>query len=291
VKKIDLKSAVASKTAPIAAQLTLQELVESYCSITHTPDPYSLRKWVEAFGDQSAWSIDTYELDIAGEAMIEAGYSPSTVNRNFSLLGQVYRWAKKSRITPKGFVSPTLHLTRYEEPIREVKLSDAELDRILCACRIVADRRFEVLVRLLAESGARLSEVVKRSWDDIDLDRREIIVERTKNKVSRVLHFSEQTAQLMKRVWSRREGMLFESVRSAGKATNYRKSWEKVRLSVGLPNLRMHDLRHHRAKQLLACGTTIGVASQVLGHSSLILQRRYGHLETHTTKQAIEQSW
>lgn len=291
MKKIDLKSAIAAKAAPASVELTLFELVDTYCAATQAADPYSFRKWVDAFGDQSAWHLDALQLDLAGEAMIDAGYSPSTVNRNFSLLGQMYRWAKKARITPKGFISPTLHLTRYDEPIREVKLSEEQLNRVLSACRLVKDRRFEVLIRLLAESGARLSEISERTWSDVDIGRREILVERTKTGVSRVLHFSEQTAQLMRRVWSEREGMLFESTRSPSKPTNYRKSWKLVTSVAGVPDLRLHDLRHHRAKQLLAKGVTIGVASQALGHSSLILQRRYGHLETDTTKRAIERSW
>ena len=85
--------------------------------------------------------------------------------------------------------------------------------------------------------------------------------------------------------------MLFASTRAPSKPTNYRKSWKQITEAAGVPNLRLHDLRHHRAKQLLAAGVTIGVASQALGHSSLILQRRYGHLESKTTKQALELSW
>lgn len=294
MKKIDLKAAVQQKAEPtIVPDLTFSELVRAFCASNLNVDIYSLRKWTDAFGDESAWGIESSKLDMAGEAMLDAGYKASTVNRNLSLIGSMYRWAKKRRMTPAGFISPTLHLTRYEEAVREVKLSADQLQRILDATHQIKDRRFSVLIHILAESGARLSEVAERHWRDVDLDRCEILVERTKTGVSRVLHFSEQTAQLMRRIWPQRQPdcLLFASVRSPGKPTNYRKSWKQVTEAAGIPGLRLHDLRHYRAKELLASGVTIGVASQALGHSSLILQRRYGHLETHTTKSALERSW
>ena len=85
--------------------------------------------------------------------------------------------------------------------------------------------------------------------------------------------------------------LLFESRRRPGQPTDYRRQWYELTAAIGRPDLHMHDLRHHRAAELLKAGNTIAVAAQVLGHSSLILQRRYGHLETATLRAATEASW
>ena len=53
----------------------------------------------------------------------------------------------------------------------------------------------------------------------------------------------------------------------------------------------MNDLRHHRAKLLLESGSTLAVASQTIGNSSLILYRRYGHLEFQAMQAAAKASW
>ena len=103
----------------------------------------------------------------------------------------------------------------------------------------------------------------------------------TKTDRPRVLFFTDSTADLMRRSWTRREpeALLFEG-RMPGVPIRYRAAWCELVDGIGRPDLHMHDLRHVAAQRLLKGGVTVGVASQILGHSSNILQRRYGHLET-----------
>jgi integrase len=157
----------------------------------------------------------------------------------------------------------------------------------------VKDRRFQVLIRLLAETGARKSEVDERKWKDIDLNACSIEVLNTKTGKPRMLFFSGHTAQLMQRVWSDKssEKMLFESTRAPGAVVNFKKQWNKLTSAIGRVDLRLHDLRHYRAKLLIESGSTVAVAAQALGHSSLILHRRYGHMESKAVQSAVQTSW
>jgi integrase len=275
--------------------LTFGELCRAFLAGRLDGSDCQLRKWSEQFGDMNAWAITKEQLDAAGTALIAAGFKESTVNRNMASLGSVYRWAKKRGLPPRGFASPTLALIRYEETPKAVFLTDKELEALLDACLGVKDRRFEALIRLLAETGARRGEVLDRLWGECDLDRREIAVGRTKTGTARILHFSEATATLMRRAWQepeREPGMLmFASRRRPGQPIEFKRHWRYVTATIGRPDLRLHDLRHHRAKKLIASGVPIAVASQALGHSSLILHRRYGHLDNSHLKQAVETSW
>ena len=114
----------------------------------------------------------------------------------------------------------------------------------------------------------------------------------TKNGTPRVLFFSEQTAQLLKRVYAKRipEKLLFEG-RVPGQPISFRRIWGVITKEVGLPDLHMHDVRHAAAASLLRAGVTLGVAAQVLGHDPALLARRYGHLETASLKLAQEAAW
>lgn len=293
-KRIDLRAAL--EASPITQEnhnLTFGELARAYLATHYNGADMQMRKWLDLLGNRSAWSITADELARAGLAMLENGYSPSTVNRNLSQIGSIYRWAKRKMLIPVGFISPTLSQHRYPEPIRRVSLSDSEIKRILDGASGFKDRRFAVLVRILIETGARRGEVCERQWSDIDLDSCCIEVLETKTGKPRMLFFSQETAALMRRVWPIREpdALLFGSTRSPGSIVTFKKSWDKLTQAIGRPDLRLHDLRHYRAKLLIESGVTVAVAAQALGHSSLILHRRYGHLESGTISNAVRSSW
>lgn len=51
--------------------------------------------------------------------------------------------------------------------------------------------------------------------------------------------------------------------------------WDKVRKEAGLADLRMHDLRHTFASNLVNSGQSIYVVSKLLGHTQLKTTARY----------------
>lgn len=291
-KKIDLAAALAASETHAGQALTLGELVEAWSLVTLDGSDTRLRKWVAAFGARSAWDISAEELDTAAQALRHHGYSAAAVNRDLSALGSAYRWAKARRLTPRGFRSPTLDVARAAEPIRRVELTHEQIDRLRARARAFQDRRFGVFVELLVDTGARKSEILERRWRDVDLERGEIHCATTKTGVPRILHFRPETADLIRRVFPKRlpDALVFEG-RVPGQPVSFRKAWTTAVAEVDLAGLHMHDIRHAVAARLLRSGVTLAVAAQVLGHSSQILSRRYGHLETATLRQAQEQQW
>jgi integrase len=291
-KKIDLAAALAAPQEQPVQALSLAELVRAHALVTLDGSDTRLRKWVAVFGHLSAWDITPEQLEDAAQAMLTHGYKPSAVNRDLSALGSAYRWAKAKRLTPRGFRSPTLGVARTEEGIRRVDVASEQLVALRARAIAFSDRRFGMFVSLLIDTGARKSELLDRRWSEIDLQRREILCPTTKTGVPRVLHFREETAQLIQRVCPKRveEKLMFEG-RVPGQPISFRKAWTTAVADIGLSGLRMHDVRHAAAAGLLRAGVTLGVAAQVLGHSPQVLARRYGHLETAALRQAQEQAW
>jgi integrase len=285
--RLDLRAAAqAANSDQEAPKMSFGDLCRAYMATVFDGADYKLRKWLDAFDTMSAWKLERAQLEGCRDAMIEAGYKPSTVNRDLSQIGTVYRWAQKRRLTPRGFKSPTRDIARLKEDIRIVHLSDAETKKLLAGAIANSDRRFQVYVRLLHETGARTSEILLRRWRDVDLERGQILAAVTKTR-PRTLFFTQKTADLMRRNWPKRnpDDLLFEG-RILGCPINYKASWEKLVNAIGRADLTQHDLRHVAAQRLLKGGVTIGVASQVLGHSSTVLQARYGHLETEALRDA-----
>lgn len=291
-KGINLAEAVKAAPQESGSQLTLAELAHAHAIAVCDGSDLRLRKWIDAYGYLSAWLLSSEQIEAAAQAMIDHGYSPSTVNRDIGTIGSVYKWAKLKRLSPRGFRSPSIGVRRYEEKIRRVHVEREQLDQLRTRSMAFSDMRFACFVALLIDTGARKSELLERTWSDVDLDKREILAPTTKNGTPRVLFFSEQTAQLLKRVYAKRipEKLLFEG-RVPGQPISFRRIWGVITKEVGLPDLHMHDVRHAAAASLLRAGVTLGVAAQVLGHDPALLARRYGHLETASLKLAQEAAW
>jgi len=62
--------------------------------------------------------------------------------------------------------------------------------------------------------------------------------------------------------------------------TGFYNSWNAARRSVGLNDLRVHDLRHSYASALVNQGHTLYDTQRLLGHSSSRMTERYAHLVT-----------
>lgn len=277
-------------------ELTLTELATAFCTAHADESDLRLRKWLQAFGNLSAWAITSEQLEAAAQAMRQAGYKNATVNRDLSTLGSLYRWARQRRLSPRGFRSPTLGVQRFEEAIRRVHIEAADLQRLRAGALGFADRRFGVFVSLLIETGARKSELLERRWREVDLQKRQILAPTTKNGSARLLFFSEETQKLIERVYAKRSSQpgpdeqLFGG-RVPNQPVSYRRAWKVLTTQAGLPDLHMHDVRHAAAANLLRAGVTLGVAAQVLGHDPAVLARRYGHLESAALRQAQHAAW
>ncbi|MCX7074152.1 MAG: site-specific integrase [Methylococcales bacterium] len=55
-------------------------------------------------------------------------------------------------------------------------------------------------------------------------------------------------------------------------------SWNTARKAAGMPELRMHDLRHSFASFLVNAGRSLYEVQNILGHSQLNTTQRYAHL-------------
>lgn len=289
---IDLADAVRGVGENQPQALTLEELVRAYDAQACAAESYRLRKWLDAIGHYPAWAITTEQLSAAAQAMVDAGYKPSSPNRDLSSLGSIYRWAAERRICPKGFRSPTLAAKRFKEDIRRIYVSDEEVTALRRLSLAYRDKRFGVFVNLLLDTGARKSELYQRRWHEVDLQEREILLPTSKNGHPRTLHFSEATGRLIQRVFPNRpnDELIWEGL-ARNQPISYRAAWKRLVKDIGRPELHIHDSRHIVAAGMLRNGVSLPVAAQAIGNSPAVLAARYGHLETQTLRKAVSALW
>ena len=64
--------------------------------------------------------------------------------------------------------------------------------------------------------------------------------------------------------------------------------WDKIRKQAGIPDVRLHDLRHNYASLLVNHGRSLYEVQKLLGHADISTTQRYAHLSQDTLKDATE---
>lgn len=133
-------------------------------------------------------------------------------------------------------------------------------------------------IRLLIITGARLSEILTLQWSFVDFERRMLLLPDSKTG-SKPIMLNLQCIEVLKSIpriancpWvitGHLEGEHLKALQPA---------WEKVRRAAGIPDVRIHDLRHSFASFAVMSGGTLPVIGKLLGHNTPITTARYAHL-------------
>lgn len=210
--------------------------------------------------------------------------SPATVVRYMAVLSHAFTIAIKEW----GWIedSPLRKVTKPREPRGRVRfLDNDERVKLLQICKESSNSYLYTIVVLALSTGMRQSEILNLKWSDVDLDKNRIILYETKNgeirQVAIAGHALEMIQQLDK--LRRIDTHLIFPGKFSKKPIDIRSAWETAIKKANISNFRFHDLRHSCASYLAMNGASLAEISEVLGHKTLAMVKRYSHLsDTHT---------
>jgi integrase len=70
----------------------------------------------------------------------------------------------------------------------------------------------------------------------------------------------------------------------------FKRPWQTLREAAGIPDVRIHDLRHTFASVLAGQGMSLPVIGRLLGHTQTATTARYAHLEDEVLRDAAERA-
>ena len=142
------------------------------------------------------------------------------------------------------------------------------------------DRPEAFAIRLLLLTGARKSEVLKARWEHVRLDLRLHIVPLSKSGKPRHIPLSDEAITVIRSI-PRQQGTpwLFPGHAPGKPLSDLYLFWNRLRRSIGLADVRIHDLRHTFASFLVNAGHSLYEVQKLLGHSDPRTTMRYAHLE------------
>ena len=207
--------------------------------------------------------------------------SPSTVNRYMASLSRPFSVGMKEW----GWVedSPFRKISTLREPRGRVRCLDEEdRKRLLEACK-ERSRLLYAIVVIALSTGARKNEIMTLKWPQVDLTQGLITLHETKNNERRSVPLLGHALDLVRELAKVRRldtDLLFPSHKDPNKPLSINTIWKRAVKNAELVDFRFHDTRHCAASYLLMSGATLAELSDLLGHKTLQMVKKYSHMTT-----------
>lgn len=222
------------------------------------------------------------DVKIFHESMRETPYA---ANRALAILRAILSYAAEDcEAIP---ANPASKIKRFKERARECRLTAEEMGKIVTAIAAEEARggySLDVLgaIRFLLFSGLRRNEALGLRWEWVDTDRKVVHFPESASKGgSRTLVLTPTLLGILAAQEKRRGPSnlcVFPGERADGMIGCIYGAWGVVRTAAGLPNLRLHDLRHNVATQGALLNLTAPMLKALMGHRDMQTTQRYIHV-------------
>lgn len=283
-----------TKTQELSGKFTLSDALDRYertvspTKRASTQDRESVRiKQVRSFFGRYGIAAVTPELVARyRDRRLNAGKSSNTVRLELALLGHLYTTA----IREWGFSTlrnPVALITKPSPgPGRTRRLTQDEETRLLEACRTHSNPMLAWIVETALCTGMRQGEVLTLRIGQVDMGRRVIRLEQTKNGTHRTVPLSRRAMAALEMALKNpirpptTDLVFFGEPGKDGVRRPYviGKIWQQALVRAGIRDLHFHDLRHEAASRLVERGLSDQEVAAITGHKSMQMLKRYTHL-------------
>lgn len=206
-------------------------------------------------------------------------HKPGSTNRVIILCRYVFNCALKWE-TAGVSRNPTQGIDLFpENNQRERYLKAEEAQRLFKALEESAGERLKYIISMLLLTGARKTEVLQAKWADFDLEHRLWAIPFNKSGKIRHVPLSDGAVQLLLSLPPvPGSDYAFANPKTGNPYRHIFTAWDTARKKAGLPDLRIHDLRHSFASALINSGRSLYEVQKILGHTQVKTTQRYSHL-------------
>lgn len=240
------------------------------------------------FGSKHLDELKQQDVIDAQQSMRKAGYSAGTANKFIVQIRYMYNVAKKRGI-PGADINPAAGVKQFRVEGRERFLTQEEIQRLRVAVEKSSNKQLKYIVALLLMLGCRKLELLNAKWEHFDLERRTWKIPLSKSGKMRHVPLSTAAVDLLKEL-PRWKGCpyVLPNPRTFKPYTDFHEPWHTACRRAGLKDVRIHDLRHTFASNLVNAGHSLFVVSRALGHANIVQTARYSHLADDTLLAAAD---
>lgn len=287
------KNETPPKIEPLTFQTYIEEKYLPYALIhkrSYRFDESMCRlRIIPKFGHLKLDEITRQEIQSFHNDLYEEALAPATCDHHLKLIRYALNLAVDWGLLKKN-PAERVQLFRVDNRTERL-LTDRELSCLLDVLRTDDNRMVCMAALFLLSTGARLNEALKAKWSNIDKANQiwRIPATNSKSKRIRSVPLNQSALEILHDL--KTEGnseFLFVSSTTGERMKYIHKVWHRLRAKAGLPDLRVHDLRHQYASFLVNSGRTLYEVQQILGHSNPVVTQRYAHLSTKSLQEAAD---
>ncbi len=217
---------------------------------------------------------------------------PATINRELAMLSKMFSIAVKEWKWLSYNPMKDVNRNKLNNE-RKRWLSLEEEVRLLSVCKKEwAPEWLHDVVIFDANTGLRAGELLSLEWSRVDLFRKTIFIDETKNHESRTIPLNKAPFDILVR---RSKVKLINSklvfFNNANKVIDINKlgkSFRRALKEAEIENFRFHDLRHTFGSRLAQSGVDINTIAKLMGHKDLKTTKRYIHHTTDSLRRVVD---
>jgi integrase len=213
------------------------------------------------------------------------GDRPGTANRTLPVLSVMMATAETMGLRPRRS-NPCTRFTRFRTQRMERYLSLAEVGALGAAIRRAEDQYPQqcAIIRLLLLTGARKREIESLRWPYLDDSFAHLAETKTG---PRTVYLGRPAREVLATLPRGDDDFVFSRPHADGHAVVDYYTWNRIRISAGLADVRLHDLRHTFASHAAMMSVSQPTIAKMLGHSLFETTDRYTHLSDSSVREAV----
>jgi len=281
---VELQQMRSKEGRPVTPLATFRDFIDLYdrTVIPNRADPANerivlgairRRKWAGIPIEQLEFETFTNYRD---QRMKEI--APSSLQREFKMLRAIARCGATKWGPGVIGLLEQVKLPRVEPP--EIgRISEETFAKLRdTAVNFSRSQWLDPLICFAIETGMRRGEILKLTWDRIDLDAEWIRVPGpiTKSRKPRQIPITARCRAALDDL----RRLFPDSTHVCPKTPNaVRCAWERLRIQAGFPYIRFHDFRHEFVSRCFERGMTIVEVQKFSGHTTMSQLQVYSHAE------------
>ena len=279
---------------PSLAEFFIQKylpFVKSYKRSWDTDECIIRNHLIPALGDRAMGNIIPPDIARVIASMKARCYANGTINRVLVLLRYGYTLALRWQI---GGIdkNPASEMKNIKDDSKiERFLTPEQTKWLLQTVRNGQNPMLPSIVAFLLFTGARKREVLDAKWQDIAWRQKAWRIPKTKSGKIRHVPLSDGALQVLnglKETATPGNAYIFANPGTGLPFVSIYYSWDAARKAAGLPELRIHDLRHSFASFLVNAGRSLYEVQELLGHADIRTTSRYAHLSRERLHEAVD---